>query len=115
MPKNTGLPLFESVNDAVLGAFGETDGFTWSRGSEVLGEDLAGVFDARHYEAEVGGEVAVSEYTPSLGCRRADVNYGEAGGIAVDDVITVRETDYLVKDFRPDSEGWLVVILAEAA
>jgi hypothetical protein len=113
MPKNTGLPLFEAVNDVALAAFGETEGFDWRSQSNVLGEGLQGIFDARHYSAEVDGEVGISEYSPALTCRRADVNYGEPGGIAVDHVITLRETDYRVKDMRPDSEGMVVIVLVE--
>lgn len=114
MPQNTGNPLFDIVNDAVLSTLGDPVGFAWSRGTEVLANDLEGIYIARHYEAEVGGQVTVSEYTASLGCRRADVKFREPDGIAVDDTITLRGSDFLAKEFRPDSEGWLEIMLVAA-
>lgn len=111
MPENVGNPLFETVNSTILGAFGEPAKFSWTPNTGDIVDDLDGIFDARHFAVESEGEVSVSDYQPSLACERADVSYGEAGGIAEGDQVTVRGTAYVVKDMRPDSEGWLILDL----
>lgn len=115
MPKNTGHPLFDVVNTTVVAAFGEPEKFTltlvWPDGSSDVVPDLDGIFDARHYVAEVGGEVGVSEYSASLACRRDAVPESLGGNAG--HTVTVRGTVYGIVDKRPDSEGWVVLVLSE--
>jgi hypothetical protein len=109
MPQETGLDLFDAVNDAVLGAFGEPAKFTLvKKGAAPLAE-LDGIFDARHFAVEIGGEVAVSDYQTTLACRRDAI-----GDVGAGDAVIVRGATYDVADIRPDSEGWVVLVLSLA-
>jgi hypothetical protein len=113
MPQSVGLPLFDAINDAILGVFGETNPITLIKydidGGTIAIVETEGVFDARHFSVEVNGEVPISEYQTILLCRRSAVD-----PFSHDDRITVRGTDYLIKDSRPDSEGMVVLVLALA-
>lgn len=104
MPQNVGLDLFDGINNTVLSAFGED--FTWIRSTGDIVSGLSGVFEARHYEAEVNGEIGVSDYQASLSCRRDAVPE-----VARGQQVTVRGATWDINDIRPDSEGWVVLVL----
>lgn len=105
MPQNTGLALFGAINDAILAVFGEPEEFTLTKDTATV-VTAKGVFDGRHYLIESEGDAGVTEYMTTLACKRADVM-----PVPIDSTVVVRSTTYLVKDVRPDSEGWVVLQL----
>jgi hypothetical protein len=92
--------------DAVLGTFAEDAELI--RAATQAAEDIVGVFDSRHFPAEVGGEVTASVLETTLLVRTAL-------GVVAGDHVRVRSVDYLVRDLRPDAEGAVALVLERAA
>lgn len=110
MSDDAGLDIFAAVNDAVAAAFGEPVGFDLIRAGQARVAGIAGVFDARHVAVDAGGEVPVADYQTTLSARRGDL-----GDVAAGDAVEVRGALYSIAELRPDSEGWVVLVLTEVA
>ncbi|MEM9681639.1 MAG: hypothetical protein AAF942_00100 [Pseudomonadota bacterium] len=104
MPQNTGLAIFDLPGKATKATMGEP--MTLTRAGQAPVE-VTGVFDGRHIEIEMDGEVGLSDYQVTAHLRRED-----AGDVAEDDLVEARGACYKVVDTRPDSENWIVLALA---
>jgi hypothetical protein len=92
------------MNDAVLGAFGESD-----QAVTVGGVAVEAIYDSRHYAVEAG-EAGGSSLVTAISLRAA-----VAATIAIGTTpIVARGVAYRAKDKRPDSAGWVVVELERA-
>jgi len=90
------------INAAVLATFGEA--VTVTRAGEPDWEGR-GIFDYRHYEADLGVRV-VSDTETTVGLLQSQVGTVEQG-----DGVTARGRTYRVQSTRPDGGGMIVLVL----
>lgn len=88
--------MFEDLNDAVAGAFGET---VTVRHGTATAAAVRGVFDRRHYAVEGQGAPVSTRITT------VSVVDAEAGPLARGDRVGARGGIFCIDDLLPDGQG----------
>lgn len=70
------------------------------------GFPVAGIFD--NAATAIGGEAAIEGSVPTFTCAAADIP-----DVAVEQVLTVGDTDYTITSVHPDGTGVVILGLAE--
>ncbi|MGF7175849.1 head-tail joining protein [Azospirillum doebereinerae] len=98
--------FFDDLNLACAATFGEPA--TLRRPGQP-DATVSGIFDRRHYQADVG-DSAVSTLHTTLTVMDADIG----GPVPPGSTVTVRGKAYSVADLRPDGQGMAALVLRDA-
>jgi hypothetical protein len=80
--------------------------YEYAAGSQITLD--VGIFENGFRAFDLGG-VPVESNTPQLTIDAADVPNPARG-----DTVTINDVGYVVRDIRPDGEGWTVLVLSES-
>lgn len=101
--------LLDMGDVTLLGILGESVTYTPSVGSPVT---VQGLFDAPAVAVDVG-HAGVSTIGPRVALRLSDLPSDPSVDLTA--TITVGSTTYEIRDSQPDSKGFVVILLHEAA
>jgi hypothetical protein len=96
------MGIFDAMNATCQAAFGSS--YLLIRSGEPNAE-IQGVFDRRHIDVEVDGQIA-SLMVATLTVQTVDAGRAERGSR-----VLIGRTRYEIQDIRPDAEGMTILVL----